>query len=294
MLKRSAFRLFTFCAAALLGTFATPPPAGAQPCAVPYAPSGLRVIGTAPPSPQPAPAPIPCDSGGTLRVMTWNIKNGRNLNDVYSLPAQIQFMAAQNVHVIGLQEVGTWEGHHTSIPELLRQATGATWSSVWAPSGPCQSGGGCLGQLILTRLPVVSQATTYILPSSAARMQITIGGVPVQFFATHLEAFDLNVRTTQLNQFMAWARGFGGPALVVGDFNSWWGEWWIQQMTSEYYDTWKEISGINDQGYTIGNVRFDYVFRSMTAGARLTPLSCIVPSTTLSDHRPVVAEFRVQ
>jgi endonuclease/exonuclease/phosphatase (EEP) superfamily protein YafD len=93
---------------------------------------------------------------------------------------------------------------------------------------------------------------------------------------------------------MAWARTFATPALVAGDFNSWWGEWWITQMTTEYYDTWRQITGSSQNGHTIGNVRFDYIFRSIAGGTRVTPVSCWVPTTTLSDHNPVVADFRVQ
>ena len=55
-----------------------------------------------------------------------------------------------------------------------------------------------------------------------------------------------------------------------------------------------DYSGQKDGAYTTGNVRFDYIFRSFDAGWRLTPTNAFVPSTTLSDHRPFVADFKVQ
>jgi endonuclease/exonuclease/phosphatase (EEP) superfamily protein YafD len=101
-------------------------------------------------------------------------------------------------------------------------------------------------------------------------------------------------RTSELNGLMSWARNFSGPRLVGGDFNSWWGEWWILQMETEYYDTYHDVTGLQDGGYTIGNVRFDYIFRSFDGAGHLTPTNCWVVSTSLSDHRPFVADFRVQ
>jgi endonuclease/exonuclease/phosphatase (EEP) superfamily protein YafD len=65
-------------------------------------------------------------------------------------------------------------------------------------------------------------------------------------------------------------------------------------MTTEYYDTWRQLTGSNQNGHTIGNVRFDYIFRSIANGNRITPVSVWVPATILSDHNPVLADFRVQ
>jgi endonuclease/exonuclease/phosphatase family metal-dependent hydrolase len=268
----------------------------AAPCTPPSPPTGLRVLSGGLPGDPVAPVPStpnPC-AAMPVRVMTWNIHHGRDVNNVMAVNAQVQFMAAQNAQVIILQEVSTWDQQQTQIPTLLQQATGVTWSATFAPSEPCLKGGGCIGELIVTRLPMLSQSMTYLPPSSAARAQISVGGVPIQVFAVHLEAYDTNLRTTQLNQFMSWARTFGTPSLVGGDFNSWWGESWIAQMTTEYYDTWRQVTGSNQNGHTIGNVRFDYIFRSIAAGERVTPVSCWVPSTTLSDHKPVLADFSVQ
>jgi len=94
---------------------------------------------------------------------------------------------------------------------------------------------------------------------------------------------------------MSWALNFGGPRLVSGDFNSWWGEYWITNMQTQYTDTWQDVTGSNQDGYTVNNaVRFDYIFRSMDGNWRATPTNVYVPVTSLSDHNPVVADFRVQ
>jgi endonuclease/exonuclease/phosphatase (EEP) superfamily protein YafD len=94
---------------------------------------------------------------------------------------------------------------------------------------------------------------------------------------------------------MAWLWNFSGPRLTAGDFNSWWGESWITNMKQQHTDTWRDVNGINDLGYTVNQaVRFDYIFRSIDNNWRVTPTNCYVPVTSASDHNPVVADFKVQ
>ena len=89
--------------------------------------------------------------------------------------------------------------------------------------------------------------------------------------------------------------GVSGPRIIGGDFNSWWGEWWISQMETEYSDTWQAVTGSVENGYTLnGSVRFDYLFRSYTDQNRDTPTNCWVQSTSLSDHWPVIADYNIQ
>jgi len=229
----------------------------------------------------------PTGGGGQVRVMTWNIQSGRDLYRNDNLWGQVQFIASQNVNVVILQEVSLYDGDQPTIyKNALQSVTGQTWHSSWAPS--CASGG-CLGNLILTRLALQSASMIFMPPSAGAQATVSVGGVPVTFFAAHLDAYDLSVRTRELYQLLDWAGSFGGAKIIGGDFNSWWGEWWIQYTTGFFGDTWREVSGNQDGGYTIGNVRFDYLFRS-----GLTPVSCWVPYTELSDHRPVIADYRVQ
>jgi endonuclease/exonuclease/phosphatase family metal-dependent hydrolase len=247
-----------------------------------------------PPPTQPPPTPPPSGSG-RLRVMTWNINNGFDASHNYLLTQQVSFMASQGADVIILQEVQTWdENQPARIPVLIQQATGQTWYSLWVPGTGCQTSSGCAGDMMLSRLPFAASTTAFTGLSGMGRIQVNVGGVAVNLVDIHLEYYDTNLRTTELLGMMNWARTFAGPRLVGGDFNSWWGEYWIGQMKTEYSDTWLDVTGNQDGGYTTGNVRFDYWFRAFDGAWRLTPLSCGVPSTALSDHRPVVADFQVQ
>jgi endonuclease/exonuclease/phosphatase family metal-dependent hydrolase len=237
--------------------------------------------------------PPSSSSGGRVRVMTWNIYFGRALDGTFDTWGQARVMADSGADVILLQEAQTWdEDMPRAFADKLRQLTGQSWSPVWSPNN--LGGGGSQGTLILSRLPIVSSSTAIFEGASMAHAQIDVGGVRVHFFDVHLEYYDTSKRTRQLYAMMDWARGYGGPRIVGGDFNSWWGEWWIRHMETEYSDTWQDVTGSDEYGYTIGNVRFDYLFRAFDQNWRLTPTACWVISTDRSDHRPVVADYQVR
>jgi endonuclease/exonuclease/phosphatase family metal-dependent hydrolase len=248
------------------------------------------------------PTPPSGGTGGSFRMMTWNIHHGKRKDGVLDLAGQVKFMVAQSPHVIVLQEVQTWDENQPSkLKTLLEQQTGVTWTLQWAP---VTASSGTEGNVVITRLPVSSSASfqmhatsdyTKIGPNrSVAQATITVGGVPVHVFSTHLDYANTTYRTANLLDMMEWTEKFGAKRLVGGDFNSWWGEYWITTMMGDYYDTWQDVTGSNQNGYTVNNaVRFDYLFRSKLGSDKITPTKVYVPVTTLSDHNPVIADFTV-
>ena len=253
--------------------------------------SGTTAPAPAPtPTPEPDPAPAPSGTGGALRVLTWNIHFGAK-----GTSAQAQLLANSGAHVIALQEASTYdENMPVTYRDRLKTLTGKTWYSVWAPH--LRSAAASEGTLILSRYPIVNSSAGWFEDRGFARALIDVGGVRVQVFAVHLEYSDRAKRTRQLSAFMAWAKTFAGPRLALGDFNSWWGESWIQTMETQYSDTWEMVSGSVQNGYTLnGSVRFDYIFRSFTDESRVGPTKCWTASSGgLSDHAPLLADFTVR
>ena len=251
----------------------------------------------------PPPPPPPSGSGGRVRIMTWNIHQGQTAANVYNLNQQASYIASQHPDVVLLQEVNTWNGNQPqTLKTLLQNATGRTWNLVWAP---VTNAAGTEGNVVLTTLPISSSSTYQMHATtnytafqsnrSVARATVSVGGVSFNVFSTHIDYSNTSWRTIQLSQLMAWLRNFSGPRIVGGDFNSWWGEYWITTMMSEYYDTLYDVTRNKDGGYTVNNaVRFDYIFRSHLNASRLTPISITTPRVSYSDHNPVIADFTVQ
>jgi endonuclease/exonuclease/phosphatase family metal-dependent hydrolase len=240
-------------------------------------------------APPPPPPPPPSGTGGRLRVMTWNIKVGAG--DFWG---QAQVMANSGAHVILLQEATLWNEYMpNTIPQRLQQLTGSTWYSHWAPHGGRYTDNE--GTLILSRLPFVDKSAMNAYDRGFGRVLVSVGGVHVNVFNIHLDWYDSSLRSAQLEEFLAWSRQFGGPRIAGGDFNSWWGEYWPQRMESEYTDTWQDVTGSDEWGYTLnGAVRFDYLFRSRTDSWRASPTGCWVTQTGTSDHWPVIADYTIQ
>ena len=142
--------------------------------------------------------------------------------------------------VVALEEVETWdENQPEKYRSLLEEFTGDTWRLQWAPVNGKTS---TEGNVILTRLPVIS--STYhqmhatsdwdalYVNRSVAQATISVGGVSVNVFATHVDYYSTSARTVQVADLMNWVAGFAGPRIIGGDFNSWWGESWITTIRS--------------------------------------------------------------
>ena len=226
-----------------------------------------------------------------MRVATWNIHFGHG--DTWGQAHEIASLGAD---VVLLQEAQTWDEYMPSTyPERLRQLTGQVWHTVWSGVGDPSCASGCQGSLIMSRFPIVGSAAVMLNGTPGTWAAIDVGGVRLNVFNIHLEYYDTSKRSAQLLQFMDWTRQFGGPRLAGGDFNSWWGEWWIAQMETEYTDTWQDVTGSEDGGFTLNHaVRFDYLFRSHNDSWRLTPTGSWVHWTHLSDHGALVADYTVR
>jgi endonuclease/exonuclease/phosphatase family metal-dependent hydrolase len=255
------------------------------------------------PPPPPPPPPPPSAPGTSFRMMTWNIQHGRTKAKAYDPAAQARFIADQNPQVVALQEVQTWdENQPARYKALLEQYTGVAWHLQWAP---VNGNAGTEGNVILTRLPVVSSTYFQMHATgdhdalysnrSTAQATVTVGGVKVHVFSTHLDWYNTAHRTAQLHDMMAWTETFGARRIVGGDFNSWWGESWIITMMGDYYDTWLDVTGSKQNGHTVNNaVRFDYLFRAKDGATQITPTRITAPATALSDHNPVIADYLVK
>jgi endonuclease/exonuclease/phosphatase family metal-dependent hydrolase len=246
--------------------------------------------GAAAPAPSPSPTPTPPSGGsggGRLRVATWNIHFGHG--DPWG---QAQAIASSGADVVLLQEASTWDEHMPSTyADKLRQITGQQWYSVWAPHGGKYTDNE--GTLILSRLPFVAQSRMNAYDRGFARAVVNVGGVNVTLFSVHLD-WDTWARSQQLEAFISWSSQFGGPRIAGGDFNSWWGEWWISRMLNNHTDTWVDATGSVENGYTLnGAVRFDYLFRAHDNAWRATPVSCWTQWGP-SDHSLVIADYDIR
>lgn len=174
-------------------------------------------------------------SGGTVRVMTWNLwwrfGDWRARRE-----AILRTLEAERPDVLGLQEV--WAGPDENLAGWLAERLGMHW--VWSRS-PVQdrwhsrNGGDStvdVGVAVLSRTPILETAERR-LPAgdfaddgkTALHALIELPGGPMPFFTTHLNSHPAGsaVRCAQVRELAAFVaeRATGPhPPVVTGDFNA--------------------------------------------------------------------------
>ena len=134
---------------------------------------------------------------------------------------------------------------------------------------------------------LVSIRDAYNLP--VAVTHLTSGGSAV------------NTRGQQLDRLLGWAKGFGEPRVVMGDFNVGPQGPEMQTVFGQYHDAWTDavqMGRASGAGASKGALRVDYIF--FAPGGAMTLESAEVVDTAAligvqaSDHQPVVAIFSVR
>lgn len=171
-----------------------------------------------------------CVTGGgapprrALRVATFNI-----WHDMSDWPARqpllVDALRALDADVIALQEV--LEDAKKGLPnqaDTLARALGGY--SVHFTSTDPVGAPRRYGNAILTRLPVIAEASRKLEPlddyRTALRVRVTAFGRPVDVVNTHL-AWQEDagpVRARQVADLLSWLPAPGVPLVVMGDFNA--------------------------------------------------------------------------
>lgn len=254
--------------------------------------------------------------------MTFNIHQGVDENGHSNLDSVANVIARVQPDLVGLQEVlrnhpnYNCEDQPGLIGDALVRATGRTWSKVyveeWFTSDrTCiQSGRGTDAEsegLAFFAPDQVGSVASTKLWNSRIGLAVTTGasgGVPV--VVTHLASGSGTAatdRTRQISQLAPWAATQGATRILLGDFNTSVGSPELQPITDAMHDAWADaLAAGSAMGVLSGDTRvkggaIDHVF--FTPDARLTLDSAEVVDTIaligaqVSDHRPVVARFRV-
>jgi endonuclease/exonuclease/phosphatase family metal-dependent hydrolase len=246
-----------------------------------------------------------------LKVLHWNIHHGLGTDNKYSITRFVDWIVTSGANVVSLNEVERFVGGYGNEDQpavfaaQLKARTGKTWYYKFA-----HRTGGVNGQgnLLLSQFPI-EDSDAYLLSysRSVARIRITVNGLPVNVFSTHLDADYSARRLTQVNQLTAWAASFAEQRVHAGDFNAYSATCAeIKAMALNHYDAWlaAKAKGTavtfpdNPSGAT-RNTRIDYIWHSKAA-SRLVLLGMQVLDTRdsngvmPSDHRPIIATYDVK
>jgi endonuclease/exonuclease/phosphatase family metal-dependent hydrolase len=257
--------------------------------------------------------------GVQLKVMTFNIQHGIDGSSRYNLQRAIDTIAGAQPDIVGLQEVTrnhpfyACDDQPARLAAGLRAATGQVWDVAYeqewfTPDVSCQNSGRGDGRETegLAFLARRSMSTPSMLPLPDSRIGLQIAvrdahSLPV--VVTHLSsgAAKLTARTQQIERLIAWARGFGQPLIVMGDFNAGPRAPELQPFVAGFRDAWADAlsAGLTiGAGMTQRSTRIDYIFYvdggSMTLESAEFVDTAALIGAIASDHQPLVATFTVR
>lgn len=236
--------------------------------------------------------------------MDWNIHHGVDTSNVNNLDRVATWIAQVNPNVVSLNEVEKQNGYNGNADEpavlesLLEAKTGRAWYGCFAQRVGAATG---QGNLLLSRIPIEA-CDKYLLTAqrSVARAKLTVGGVVVNVFSTHLDDGSASTRATQVGQLTTWAAQIPEQRVVMGDFNASATSTELGPMRSAFDDTWAVAKAAgtaiayagNEAGNT-RNGRIDYIWRSKRASTLVLQSVQVYNTGTISDHRPLAATFSI-
>ncbi|MBW8862444.1 MAG: endonuclease/exonuclease/phosphatase family protein [Acidobacteria bacterium] len=244
-------------------------------------------------------------TAATLKVLTLNTKLGGE--SPYNPSEQIAAIAAARPDVVLLQETVylQLDQYRSGIARALGDDG---WTGRYARH--CKQGTaracetlGAESVMLLTRLPIVDTEARLLSGRDTAwtargvvRAAVRLTDVTVlQIFATHLPAGTnrSRARMAWVADFTRWAATIPQPQIVGGDFNDVPAARPMATLRRHYVDAWHAIGGAtvgtessDDLTYTR---RYDYL---LSRGALEVQSATVLP-LKISDHRPVVATYRL-
>jgi endonuclease/exonuclease/phosphatase family metal-dependent hydrolase len=239
-----------------------------------------------------------------VRVMTFNIRHGVGTDGRLDLNRTANVIRAAVADIVGLQEV---DRHFSARSDFVDQATwlagdlgmhvvfGANLDlDPLVPGQPRRQ----YGTAILSAHPILDWENTH-LPRyhnheqrGLLRARISVGGIAMQAYTTHLQHNDAAER---LVQAQAIARLIGepdDPVILLGDLNATPQAPEIRVLTGTLVDTWQEVGAGAGYTHPSGHPRrrIDYVMQSSDVVAHAIAVHASPLTASASDHLPVAAD----
>lgn len=256
------------------------------------------------PSGTPAPPPSeeetknPPANGGTLRIMSYNIKVGLES----SLASVAQAIATEKPDIVGLQEVDELTNRSGKVRQTEELGKLAGFPHRYFGAN-FTFDGGSYGLSILSRFPLVNprvirmdahtaRANGYE-PRIAVAAEITAYGKPTTFVTMHA-SLHAEERGGNAQKVLAALGPARKPTIIVGDMNETRANAIGQAFTgagfvdAHYQKTTNPLAGWTSPS-SFPTKRIDFVYKDAAFGPTLYSW---VPGTKASDHRPVMVTFK--
>jgi len=239
-------------------------------------------------------APPSVTAQATLRVAAYNIKHGRGMDEQVDLLRIAEVLRALDADVITLQEVDKNTERTGGVDQVAVLAELLGYQGFHGAHRPYQ--GGEYGNAVLTRLPV-GRVITHQIPEAAgsklAVNEVQIAGGPrgvISIVSVHLAGAP-EERFAQADSLTKLFAEVEHPVVLAGDFNSRRGD----RVMGLLRDSWQILDKDGDVNTFPSNVpvrEIDFVL-VRPAGTFELIEHVVINEAVASDHRPILAVFRV-
>lgn len=239
-------------------------------------------------------APPSVSAQATLRVAAYNIKHGRGMDEQVDLLRIAEVLRALDADVITLQEVDKNTERTGGVDQVAVLAELLGYQGFHGAHRPYQ--GGEYGNAVLTRLPV-GRVITHQIPEAAgsklAVHEVQIAGGPrgvISIVSVHLAGAP-EERFAQADSVTKLFAEVEHPVVLAGDFNSRRGD----RVMGLLRDSWQILDKGGDVNTFPSNApvrEIDFVLVRPSGTFELIE-HVVINEAVASDHRPILAVFRV-
>lgn len=228
---------------------------------------------------------------GDVRLMSYNIRHGSDINKEMNLEEQMEIMRKWNPDYIMLQEVDSMCTRSGRIYEAQVLADGLGMHATFARAIDFE--GGKYGVALLSREKPLS-VERYPLPNNSEARVLLVCEFEDKYVAcTHL-SYERNEHETPVSIINGAARKATKPFFIGGD--------WNDEPQSTLLNTLRETFTILSDDYVLSypadvpTMCIDYIaaFNNEAVRQPVVTLQHLANEPTASDHRPLIIDFRWQ
>ncbi len=239
------------------------------------------------------PGPVVATDGDTLRIVAYNIKHARGMDDRVDLQRVARVLRGLDADVISLQEVDDRTERTGRVDQVAVLAEALGYRGFHGPHRPYQ--GGHYGNAVLTRLPVREVRTRPIPPASGsdlAVLEVRVdlpSGATASVVSVHL-AGSVDERMAQAEAVTASFSGADHPVVLAGDFNGRPGGRVVTRLREDW-----QVATKSGSPYTYPSDEpdreIDFVMIRPLGEVEVLEHRVVLEATA-ADHRPILAILR--
>lgn len=233
----------------------------------------------------------------SLRVVTYNIRHGRGMDDRVDLARTAEVLRALTPDLVGLQEVDVDVARSGGVNQAAELGRMLTMHPAFGAFMPLQ--GGRYGMAILSRHPIQRVHSIPLPRGNEPRVALAVevrlpDGQSIIAVNVHFDWVDDDAyRFAQAEALARWIDEQTLPCLVIGDFNDGPGSRTLELFRRRSVEAVKPAGARFTFPANEPNIEIDHLFALPPARWKAND-GTVIAEESASDHRPVVAEWHLQ